>query len=346
MARRTLFFACLTVCLTAGVSRLEASTGFTLQGRITFDKPVTSIRVLLQDRTAGNAEGAYVESHSEGHYDFHGLQKRSYRLIAIINGKKQQREEIDIVCRPDSVVAMDFHYGKVPSKLMLHFPSEDPEVVDVSETSLDIPGEIFREYEKALIDLKSAKPSKQIEKLESIAARAPDFFAVHARLGLLYQQEGCFGDSAAEYARASEISPRSVQPLLNLASVQIQAADAPESHADMVAAALGTLTRALAIKPSSALAYCLYGAAHSLEDSYEEAERDFHRALELDEEFPAARLMLANLYIHRKNWPAAIENLDKYLEVDYLPASDRRSDRRVVKTMLEEARFNAQASEK
>jgi tetratricopeptide (TPR) repeat protein len=296
---------------------------------------------LLQDRSTG-ASVAIVDAHHQGHYDFHGLQKRLYRLIAIINGKKQERREIDIVCRTDSVVSLDFHYGKVPSKLMLHFPSEDTGVIDVSETPLDVPGDIFKEYERALVTLKSAKPSKLVEKLESIAERVPDFYGVHSRLALLYQQEGCFADAAAEYARASEISPRSVQPLLNLASVQIQAADAPETHDTMLAAAFKTLTKALQIKPGSALAYCLTGAAHSMEDSFDQAEQDFRRALELDDEFSAAHLMLANLYIHRQNWPAAIENLDKYLEVDYSPSSDRR----IVKNMLQEARFKAQSAEK
>jgi len=55
-----------------------------------------------------------------------------------------------------------------------------------------------------------------------------------------------------------------------------------------------------------------------------------------------ARLMLANLYIHRENWEAAIENLDKYLEEELPPASDRR----IVKNMREEVRFKAQAAEK
>jgi len=342
MAGRTLFFAWLISWMIAGASSLEASTGYTLQGRITVDKPAESIRVLLQDRTSGNTEIARVDADKNGYYDIHGLQKRAYRLIAVVNGKKQERRDIDIICRSDSVVSMDFHYGKAASKLMLHFPSEDPDVIDVSETPLDVPNEIFREYEKALIDLKSAKPAKLVEKLESIAERVPNFFGVHSRLGLIYQQEGCFDDAAAEYARASEISPRSVQPLLNLASVQVQAADAPESHDTMLAAALGTINRALAIKPSSALAYCLYGAAHSMEESFEQAEKDFHRALELDDDFSPARLMLANLYLHRENWDAAIENLDKYLEENFPPASDRR----IVKNMLEEARFKAQAAEK
>jgi len=342
MAERNFFFAWLIAWMIAGVSNAEASTGFTLQGRITVDKPAETIRVSLQDRTSGNAEVTQVNADDKGHYDFRGLQKRAYRVIAVINGKRQERRDIDIVCRSGSQVSLDLHFGKIPSKLMLHFPSEDPDSIDVSETSLNVPSDIYKDYEKALIELKSAKPAKLIERLEGIAERAPDFFGLHARLGLLYQQEGCFADAAAEYARAIEISPRSVQALLNLASVQIQAADAPETHDAMVSQALGTLTKALEIKPSSALAYCLSGAAHSLQDSFDQAERDFRHALELDDEFLPARLMLANLYIHRENWGAAIENLDKYLEEELPPASDRR----IVKNMREEVRFKAQAAEK
>jgi tetratricopeptide (TPR) repeat protein len=100
----------------------------------------------------------------------------------------------------------------------------------------------------------------------------------------------------------------------------------------MVANALETLDRALRIKPDSALAYCLSGAAHARVDSFESAESDFKRALELDEQLAAARLMLANLYMHHGDWKLAAENLNKYL--DDFPYSP---DWLVVRKMLDSA---------
>jgi Tfp pilus assembly protein PilF len=53
-----------------------------------------------------------------------------------------------------------------------------------------------------------------------------------------------------------------------------------------------------------------------------DAENSFKQALELDSEMPAARLMLACLYMRQKKWSASLENLGTYLE-DHPYAQDR-----------------------
>jgi len=157
---------------------------------------------------------------------------------------------------------------------------------------------------------------------------------------VIFQQEGCFFDAETEYGRASVLSPRSPQPLLNLASVQIRASDLPGEREEMTARALETLGKAIDVRPTSAIAYCLFGAARVKVNAFDDAERDFKRALELDGELEAARLMLANLYLRRENWDAAIENLRIYLE-DF-PWS---SDRSLVREMLDDARRKAREAQ-
>jgi tetratricopeptide (TPR) repeat protein len=109
----------------------------------------------------------------------------------------------------------------------------------------------------------------------------------------------------------------------------------------MASRALGTLARALEIRPGSAIAYCLSGAARVKVNALDQAEEDFKRALDLKEDFEAARLMLANLHLRKENWEAAIENLRIYL--DDFPSSP---DRSVVRQMLEDARRKARGTEK
>jgi Flp pilus assembly protein TadD len=153
---------------------------------------------------------------------------------------------------------------------------------------------------------------------------------------VIYQQEGCFFDAETEYSRASELSRRSPQPLLNLASVQIRAADVPGELERMTGRALDTLAKALEIRPFSAIAYCLSGAVHVKTKSFDAAEQDFKRALDLDGNLEAARLMLANLYLKQERWDDAIGSLRTYLD-DFPWAPDRS----VVREMLEEARRKA-----
>jgi tetratricopeptide (TPR) repeat protein len=329
----------LAAWLVAGTSAVAQTPGFTLQGRITLDKPASTVVLVLQDPRAKNADVARAEVDRSGDYTIPGLQKRSYRLVAVVDGKKQERRDIEILCRPGAIVSKDFHYGRIPSTLVLGFPAEDPDIVDVAELQGDYSRDVLRDYEKAFQDYINGNPSRAVERLESIALRAPGFYGAHARLGVIYQQEGCYFDAESEYSRASELSPRSPQPLLNLASVQLRAADSPGELERMTARALSTLERAIEIRPQSAIAHCLMGSAHAKANSPEEAEKHFKLALELDSDLAAARLLLAGFYLRQENWGEAVESLETYLR-DF-PSSENRF---IVKKMLEDARSKERAS--
>jgi Tfp pilus assembly protein PilF len=329
----------LAALFLAGTSAVAEVPSFTLQGRVTLDKPATTVVLVLEDPRAKNAEVARTEVDGGGNYSIVGLQKRSYRLVAFVDGKRQDRREIEILCRPGAIVSKDFHYGRIPATLMLGFPAEDPDIVDVAELQGDYSRDVLRDYERAFQDYIGGNPSRAVERLESIAVRAPGFYGAHARLGVIYQQEGCYFDAESEYSRASELSPRSPQPLLNLASVQLRAADSPGELERMTERALSTLERAIEMRPQSAIAHCLVGSAHAKANSPAEAEKHFKIALELDSDMAAARLMLASFYLRQQNFGEAAENLETYLH-DF-PSSP---DRFIVKKMLEEARLKARAS--
>ena len=329
----------LAAWLMAGTSAVAETPSFTLQGQITLDKSAGTVVLILQDPRAKNAEVARAEVDASGNYSIGGLQKRIYRLEALVDGKKQERREIEILCRPGAIVSKDFHYGRIPSTLVLGFPAEDPDIVDVAELEGDYARDVLRDYERAFQDYINGNPARAVERLESIAMRAPGFYGAHARLGVIYQQEGCYFDAESEYSRAAELSPRSPQPLLNLASVQLRAADTPGELERMTARALTTLEKAIEIRPQSAIAHCLVGSAHAKANSPAEAEKHFKLAVELDGDLGAARLLLANLYLRQENWGEAIDSLEAYLK-DF-PSSQ---DRSIVKKMLDDARSKARAS--
>ena len=155
--------------------------------------------------------------------------------------------------------------------------------------------------------------SRAVQRLEAIIQIAPDFYGAHARLGLIFQQEGCFGDAEAEYIKASELSPRSVQPLINLASAQIRSADLPGQREASINRALASLSKVLDLRPTSAIAHCLTGAAKYKLEAYEEARASYEHALDIDGGLGVARLMLANLLLHQEKWSDAIEHLKMYL---------------------------------
>src|SRR5688572_168555 len=114
-----------------GVSALAQAPGFTLLGRITTENPAETIRIVLEDPKARNAVAASVDAGKNGEYEIRDLPKRAYRLVTYVNGKRQDRRSVEILCREGSLVLKDFHFGRSPDALVLHFPAEDPDVVDV-----------------------------------------------------------------------------------------------------------------------------------------------------------------------------------------------------------------------
>src|SRR4051812_15620080 len=67
----------------------QAATGFTLQGQITTDVRDPVIRLILEDPKSRKAEVAETQADKDGHYEFRVRGGRAYRLLATIDGKKQ-----------------------------------------------------------------------------------------------------------------------------------------------------------------------------------------------------------------------------------------------------------------
>jgi len=323
---------CLITCLLC-FAPVARSQGFTLTGEVSTERDSAVVRVVLENPKV-KADVRNVDADAEGNYEFRDLSGREYRLIAFIDGKKQSARKIEIFCRPGGVALKDFDFGDDDSTLSLSYPAEDPDVVDLAEIQGDLSEQVRRDFERAHRDYSGGKVDRAIERLEALIARAPRFYKAHALLGLAYQDAGCYQDAEAEYAIASDLNPRGVHPLLNLASAQLRFSDAPGRHDGYVSRALATLEKALKVRPTSALVYCLMGSAHSKIDAWEEAERSLLRALEI-ENSGMARLMLGNLYGKQRNWTAAAEQLKEYLDEN--PFAENRP---IVKRMLSEAEKN------
>ena len=322
---------CLSPCIAALVGMLlfgnisasaQTSPAFSVRGRVTTSLSAKSIRIVAEDPKAKGVAVAEASLDEDGNYEFSNLTLRAYRVIAWIDGRKQEPRNLEILCRPGTVMKKSFFYGKNEPAFTFYFPLEDPDVADVEEIQPVLPAGVMKEYARAKEEYANRNMRGAVQRLEGLLARAPDFYELHTRLGMLYEQSGCYGDAETEFRRSGELSPRSSQPLLNLARAQIQGSEGMPDEQAILGLALENVTRALALKPTSAVAHCLAGTAYERSSSEREAEKSFKQALELDSEMPAARLMLACLYMHQKRWMDSLENLGTYLE-DHPFASDR-----------------------
>jgi tetratricopeptide (TPR) repeat protein len=300
----------------------QTSPELAVRGRITTSLPAKSIRIVAEDPKAKGVTAAETIADKDGNYEFPNLTRRAYRLIAWIDGKKQDSRNLEILCRPGTVMKKNFFYGKNEPAFTFYFPLEDPDVADVEEVQAGVSASVMKEYGKALEEYSNGNIRGAVQRLEGLLVKAPGFYGLHTRLGMLYEQSGCYSDAEAEFSRAGELSPRSSQPLLNLARAQIQGSVGMPDEPEILSIALENVSRALALKPSSAVAHCLAGTAYERSSSEAEAEKSFKQALELDSEMPAARLMLATLYMHQKRWMDSLENLGAYLQ-DHPYAPDK-----------------------
>src|SRR3954470_156838 len=173
------------------------------------------------------------------------LTARAYRVTAWIDEKKQDTRNLEILCRAGTVMKKSFFYGKNEPAFTFYFPLEDPEVADVEEVQAGVSTGVMKEYGKALEESANGNVRGAVQRLEGLLVKAPGFYGLHTRLGMLYEQSGCYSDAEREFSLAGELSPRSSQPLLNLARAQIQGAvGMPDEH-EVLSIALQNIARAL-----------------------------------------------------------------------------------------------------
>ena len=273
-------------------------------------------------------------SNGAGNYEFRSIEDGKYDVVVRFQ-RKEVRQRVQISCGPHGAAVVDIVLDKrATPRLTVHFPVDDPDIADVSELTRNYPKEAVRNYDKARDDLRAGDLVRAAERLRATLGRAPEFYSARARLGMVYQTMGCYAEAAREYTMARDLNPRSVQALVNLGSLYVQAAGASDAVERPLEMAIGILNEAIQRKPTSAIAYCLLGAAHFKASSYDEAEENFKHALRIQSRMTAARLMLANLYMHLEKWEGALEHLDAYLKENPF-AEDHDQVRRIREEVAE-----------
>ena len=169
--------------------------------------------------------------------------------------------------------------------------------------------------------------AKSIGLLEAVVQATPEFYEAHSLLGSIYQRQGQFRDAEQQYNIFRDLRPKSAIPLLNLATLYLQEAEANEKEGRFVIGvmyddALHMLQNAARLEPRNARVFFLLGVLFYRANSDAFAESSLNQALFFEPYLGSARLALANLYVRQKKWNEARNQLDKYLS-DYPSAADR-----------------------
>jgi Flp pilus assembly protein TadD len=200
-------------------------------------------------------------------------------------------------------------------------------VVDIGDLKRAYPRKSLEEFQKAVNAEHQGETAKSIGLLEELVHATPEFFEAHSMLGAIYQRQGQFRDAEQQYNIFRDLRPRSAIPLLNLATLYLQEAEANEKEGPFVVGvmyddALHMLRDAARLEPRNARVFFLLGVLFYRANSEALAEGSLNQALFFEPYLGSARLALANLYIREKKWNDARNQLDTYL-ADNPYAADR-----------------------
>jgi len=207
------------------------------------------------------------------------------------------------------------------------FEGDDPNIVDVDQMLQKFPKKAVQEYEKGIDENRKGETAKAVKRFEEAVKIAPDFYHAHNNLGVAYMKMERFKDAESHYQRARELNKKAEQPLLNLAFLYINQADAVraegrEVYGKLLDDAMDLLDEAIKMKPNSAAAHYYLGSAYYKSDFFVEAESSLKRAVELNSSSVNARPMLINVYIKQKRWNEVLGQIDAFLKEN--PKSEER----------------------
>ena len=205
-------------------------------------------------------------------------------------------------------------------------PGEDPSVIDITEVTEQYSKAAVEEYQKGIEQARKGNRAAAKERLEAAIRIEPGFFNAHNSLAVLFHTLSQYRDAEREYREAARLNPRSLAPYVNLASLHIEEAVTkeqkdPNAARALLNDALSSLNKAFEVQAGAPLAHYLSGVVYFMTGFYEESESHFKKALSTGgSRLNTARLALAEIYIHLKEWDNVVVQLDEYLdEVPYAP---------------------------
>jgi tetratricopeptide (TPR) repeat protein len=324
--------------------RDAGSRDFSISGRIMFgttNSPNDRIEVQLMGIGGQVVASAY--SDGGNNFEFRNLLPGSYIIHISYSGFEEVREPVEVRNFLGSrTISISILMNRSVELRRLDgpdgLPTDDQDVVDITEMQRDYPKKAIEEYRRAVEDSRKGDTEKAMKRLLDALKIAPDFYHAHNNLGLLYQKRGQYREAEQEYETARRLSPTSQAPLVNLGSLYIQESDARQSEGRRVVGrllddALDILEEAIRMRPLAPMAHYYLGAANYKSSFYEEAEAALKRAHELDPRLGITRLMLANVYMKQQRWDDVLDQLESYLK-DNPKASDRAAITQMRDTIL------------
>jgi tetratricopeptide (TPR) repeat protein len=294
------------------------------------NRNVSGVKVDL--RPLGGVTVATVFTDVSGDFTFDELGSGQYDIAANEPGYEPVNQQVSV---QDSVFGLQIWLRKPNGA---HGESAGP---TISVRELSIPPKAHELMQKGLMQLHAKSDYRgSITQFERAIKEYPAYYEAYAEIGVAYAELGNVARSEQALRKSIDVSQqRYANAYFLLADLYVNA----ERFADAEPVARkGAALEGNSWKGHYELACALYGL-----DRDAEAETEAAAAAQLQPDGPETRLLLANIQINLRKYPAVLEDLDAYLKLapNGAHADQARQLREQVQTALEKAQTASESDE-
>jgi len=258
-----------------------------------------------------------------GEFEFQNIPVGTYNLVVQPLGYEKVSQEVAVPYGGALGVEVEVH-RPVPAAAQFRGDSK------VSVRELSIPQKAQDAVEKGMgLLYKKSDYQGSIKAFRRAIQVYPDYYEAYAYMGVAYEKLGDASSSEQALRKSVELSQEHYLNALCLLAALLTD-QRRFTDAEPIA------RRAVDLDPSSWLANSALGNALLGLSKNKEAEASLAAAVKLQPQNPTLHLMLANAHIRLREYPALLEDLNAYLELDPKGpfANQVRTERDTVQSVL------------
>lgn len=305
LVRPVLLAALFLLALPAAAQRRTETPGrpYYIRGTVRLadsENPVEFLKVELRRFTGETLAATFTRT--SGHFEFTGLTNGTYIVTIEQAGYEPIREQVEIISAPR--VGLTLYLVAIPK---LQPSGIGP---SVSARELSLPSKALSAFRKGQ-ELFYAKRdyAASLKQYERTLAELPSFYEAHYEMGMVYLNLARNVEAERSFRKAIELSKATyADPFFGLAALLSN--EQRYSEAEQYAAA------GLQIGPAAWQGHYELARASLALDHLDAALRAGLEARSRKPEFAPVYLLLANIYIRKRDYPALLENLEAYLRLE------------------------------
>jgi tetratricopeptide (TPR) repeat protein len=279
----------------------QVGEGIRLEGRVRPEGgqvPPTGVKVRIE--TQYGEPVAEVPVNSEGVFEWGGLNREFYRLIATAEGFETSQQIIDLT---HGITEVSVEVILVPAR------KAKGQVAPPALSDTQAPKKARKEYAKGTDALAAHRLDEAVTHLRNAVNAYPCYARAQTGLAIVLSEQQEIAAAEAAARKASACDPGFVDAYLQLGVILNRESKFAESET--------TLQEGIRQAPSEWQLYEQLAAAHYGEKQISKAEQDYQRVLALNPAPPAElRLKLADVYLEENHNDEAYAQMQEYLKAE------------------------------